>query len=104
MFNLEYRAKLFGSVRWAVFTDWGNVWTLRNDTSRPGAVFTSGFLKDIAVGAGTGLRFDLTVVVLRIDVAVPLRSPWKPQGSQWDLHTATDISDLVLNLAIGYPF
>jgi outer membrane protein insertion porin family len=103
-FNLEYRAQLFGSVRWALFTDWGNVWTLRNDTSRPGAVFTSSFLKDIAVGVGTGLRFDLTVVVLRVDVAVPLRSPWKPQGSQWDLHSATDISDLVLNLAIGYPF
>ncbi|HEV3410825.1 MAG TPA: BamA/TamA family outer membrane protein [Puia sp.] len=102
--NIEYRAKLFDIVRWAVFTDFGNVWTLRNDTSRPGAVFTSGFLKDFAVGAGTGLRFDLTILVLRIDVAIPLRTPWKPEGSKWNFKSATDISDLVLNLAIGYPF
>ena len=103
-FNLEYRAKLWGLIRWAVFTDWGNVWTLRNDPNRPGAVFTPGFGKDLAVGAGAGLRFDLTILVLRIDVAVPLRTPWKPEGSKWNFRSATDISDMVLNLAIGYPF
>jgi outer membrane protein insertion porin family len=102
--NIEYRAKLFDIVRWAVFTDFGNVWTLRTDTSRPGAVFTPNFLKDFAVGAGTGLRFDLTILVLRIDVAIPLRTPWKPEGSKWNFKSATDISDMVLNLAIGYPF
>ncbi len=102
--NIEYRAKLAGLVRWAVFTDFGNVWTLRNDTGRPGAVFTSAFLKDFAVGAGAGLRFDLTILVLRIDVAVPLRTPWKPEGSSWNFKSTTDISDMVLNLAIGYPF
>jgi outer membrane protein assembly factor BamA len=102
--NIEYRAKLAGLVRWAVFTDFGNVWTLRKDTSRPGAVFTSSFLNDFAVGAGTGLRFDLTILVLRLDVAIPLRTPWKPDGSKWNFKSATDISDLVLNLAIGYPF
>jgi outer membrane protein insertion porin family len=102
--NIEYRAKLAGLVRWAVFADFGNVWTLRNDTSRPGAVFTSSFLNDFAVGAGTGLRFDLTILVLRLDVAVPLRTPWKADGSKWNFKSATDISDMVLNLAIGYPF
>ncbi|HUB59801.1 MAG TPA: BamA/TamA family outer membrane protein [Puia sp.] len=102
--NIEYRAKLFDLVHWAVFTDFGNVWTLRNDTARPGAVFTPDFLKDFAVGAGTGLRFDFTILVLRVDVAVPLRTPWKPEGSKWNFKSATDISDMVLNLAIGYPF
>jgi len=102
--NIEYRAKLFDLVRWAIFTDFGNVWTLRGDTSRPGAVFNSHFLDDFAVGVGTGLRFDLTILVLRVDVAVPLRTPWKPEGSKWNFNAATDISDMVLNLAIGYPF
>ncbi len=102
--NIEYRAKLFGLVRWAIFTDFGNVWTLRSDTSRPGSQFSSSFLNDFAVGAGTGLRFDLTILVLRVDIAVPLRTPWKPDGSKWNFKSATDISDMVLNLAIGYPF
>ena len=102
--NIEYRAKLFSMVRWAIFTDFGNVWTLHSDTSRPGSQFTSSFLNDFAVGAGTGLRFDLTILVLRVDVAIPIRTPWKPEGSKWNFKAATDISDMVLNLAIGYPF
>ncbi|HEV2481800.1 MAG TPA: BamA/TamA family outer membrane protein [Puia sp.] len=103
-FNVEYRAKLLGLLNWAIFTDFGNVWTLHNDTSRPGAVFNSDFLNDFAVGAGAGLRFDFTILVLRVDMAVPLRTPWKPAGSKWNFKNATDISDMVLNLAIGYPF
>ena len=102
--NLEYRAKLFSIVRWAIFMDAGNVWTLRSDTSRPGSQFDNHFLKDIAVGVGTGLRFDLTILVLRLDVAVPVRYPWLPDGSKWVLKNTTDISKMVLNLAIGYPF
>lgn len=103
-FNIEYRAKLLGFMNWAIFTDFGNVWTLHSDTSRPGAVFSSDFLNDFAVGAGTGLRFDFTILVLRVDIAVPLRTPWKPTGSKWNFKSATDISEMVLNLAIGYPF
>jgi outer membrane protein assembly factor BamA len=102
--NLEYRTKLFSIVRWAIFADAGNIWTLRSDTSRPGSVFTSHFLKDFAVGVGTGLRFDLTILVLRVDVAVPVRYPYLPDGNRWVFNKATDISNLVLNLAIGYPF
>jgi len=102
--NLEYRARLYGLINWAVFADFGNVWTLHDDNNRPGAVFTPGFIKDFAVGAGAGLRFDFTVLVLRIDMAVPLRTPWKPEGSKWNFKGATDISEMVLNLAIGYPF
>jgi outer membrane protein assembly factor BamA len=102
--NVEYRTKLFSLVRWAIFTDMGNIWTLRTDTSRPGAVFTNHFLKDFAVGIGTGLRFDLTILVLRVDMAEPIRFPWLPEGSKWQWRKATDISNMVLNLAIGYPF
>jgi outer membrane protein insertion porin family len=102
--NVEYRAKLSSVVRWALFVDAGNIWTLKTDTSRPGAVFTHSFLNDIAAGVGTGLRFDLSILVLRVDVAVPIRYPWLPDGSKWVFNKATDISNLVLNLAIGYPF
>jgi outer membrane protein insertion porin family len=102
--NVEYRTKLFSIVRWALFADAGNIWTIRNDTSRPGSMFGRDFLNDVAVGVGSGLRFDLSIVVLRVDVAVPLRYPWMPDGSKWVFNKAADISNLVLNLAIGYPF
>jgi outer membrane protein insertion porin family len=102
--NVEYRAKLFSIVRGALFIDAGNIWTRQADTSRPGSLFTRSFLNDIAVGAGAGLRFDLSILVLRVDVAVPLRYPYLPDGSKWVFNKVTDISNLVLNLAIGYPF
>lgn len=102
--NVEYRAKLFSLVRWAIFADAGNVWTLHDDTARPGAKFTPHFLNDIAVGVGTGLRFDFTILILRVDVAVPMRYPWLPDGQKWAFGKTGEISNWVLNLAIGYPF
>jgi outer membrane protein assembly factor BamA len=103
----EYRAKLFSVVRYALFADAGNVWTLKDDLFRPGSKFTSNFLSQIAVDAGAGLRFDISILVLRLDIAFPLRLPYTlPTGkytvdfgsSQWRK------DNLVFNLAIGYPF
>jgi outer membrane protein insertion porin family len=102
--NVEYRAKLASIVNWALFVDAGNVWTLRADTSRPGSQLTGDFLRQLAVGVGSGLRFNLSILVLRVDVAAPVRYPWNPAGHQWSTAGLTDISQMVLNLAIGYPF
>jgi len=102
--NIEYRAKLFSIVRWALFVDAGNIWTRQADTNRIGSQFTSHFLNDVAVGIGTGLRFDVSILVLRVDVATPVRYPYLTDGNKWVFNKVTDISNLVLNLAIGYPF
>ncbi|HXL55730.1 MAG TPA: BamA/TamA family outer membrane protein, partial [Chitinophagaceae bacterium] len=103
--NLEYRAKLFSIVRWAAFIDAGNIWTLKEDTltPRPGSKFTGKFLSQIAVGVGLGLRFDINILVIRFDVAFPIRRPWSTSSSKWDL-SAIGFNDAVYNLAIGYPF
>lgn len=103
--NAELRAKLFSIVRGAIFIDAGNVWTRKTDVARPGSVFTKDFLQQIAVGSGVGLRFDISILILRFDVAFPLRKPWLPDGERWvvkDLKLFA--SDWVYNLAIGYPF
>jgi outer membrane protein insertion porin family len=102
--NVEYRAKLFSIVRWALFVDAGNIWTRTYDSARVGSAFSGHFLNDVAVGIGTGLRFDLSILVLRIDVATPVRYPWLPDGHKWVFNRTTDISNMILNLAIGYPF
>jgi len=93
--SVELREKLFSIVRGAIFVDAGNVWTLRKDTARPGAQFTGNFLSQIAVGAGFGLRFDLTILVLRLDLAYPIKKPYASYLSS---------NKPVYNLAIGYPF
>lgn len=108
--NTELRAKLFSIVHGAVFVDAGNIWTTREDTARPGSKFTGKFLNQLAVGAGVGLRFDITLLVLRVDLSIPIRKPYLTDGPDWVFN---DINfkdrdwrreNLVLNLAIGYPF
>ncbi|WP_406845400.1 BamA/TamA family outer membrane protein [Flavobacterium soyae] len=109
-FNTEYRAKLFSIVRGAVFLDAGNIWLLNADPDKPGAEISKDFMKQIAVGAGAGLRFDLSFLILRTDLAIPLRNPSLPDGQRWviddiNLGSSTWRKDnLILNIAIGYPF
>ncbi|HEY4967905.1 MAG TPA: BamA/TamA family outer membrane protein, partial [Puia sp.] len=98
--NTELRFKIVSVVHWAFFVDAGNIWTRLPDTSRPGSQFTPQFYQQIAVGVGTGLRIDFGILVIRFDLAVPVREPWRPAGSQWFF----DGRNRILNFAIGYPF
>lgn len=109
-FSSEYRAKLFSIVNGALFVDAGNIWLLNADPLKPGAEISKDFMKDIAVGAGAGLRFDLSFLILRTDLAFPLRKPWLPENDRWviddiDFGNSTwRKENLILNIAIGYPF
>lgn len=108
--NAEYRANLYKFINAAVFVDAGNIWLLNADKDRPGAKFSKDFLNEIAVGAGVGLRLDFSILVLRLDLAMPLRVPYYEKGDRWafDKINFGDPSwrkdNLVLNIAIGYPF
>jgi outer membrane protein assembly factor BamA len=99
-FNTELRLKLNNIIEPAIFFDAGNIWLCNNDTLRPGAKFTPSFLNQLAMGAGVGLRLNLTIHLLRLDVAAPLRKPWLPPGER----SVFDLRSAVWNLAIGYPF
>src|SRR5438128_730013 len=78
--NTELRFKIISIVRGAFFVDAGNIFTARYDSSRPGSQITKDFIKKFAVGAGAGLRFDINFLVLRLDLAVPIRKPYLPGG------------------------
>jgi outer membrane protein insertion porin family len=108
--NMEYRMKLFSIVRGALFADAGNVWTRKEDTTRYNTKFTNQFLKQVAVGVGAGLRFDISILVLRLDVSIPIRVPWNEPGNRW-VFDKIDFgskdwrrNNIIYNLAIGYPF
>ena len=108
--NTELRAKLFSIVNGAIFVDAGNVWLYNADTSRPGGQFSGQFLQQLAVGTGVGLRFDVSILLIRLDVAFPLRKPYLPEGQRWVINQIDFGSgnwrsnNLVFNLGIGYPF
>lgn len=109
-FNIEYRAKIYGLVKGALFIDAGNIWLMKNHLEKQGAQFSKKFLNEIAVGAGVGLRFDFSFLILRTDLAFPIRKPYLPDGQRWvvdQINFGNSLwrkENLVFNLAIGYPF
>lgn len=95
--NIENRYRFAKSFEWALFLDAGNIWLVKDDPLRTGAKFNSEtFLKQIAIGWGTGLRYINQYFIIRIDVGFPLRSP--------NLVKKASDMDTVWNFAIGYPF
>ena len=108
--NSEFRYNLSSKAKPAFFVDAGNIWFRREPPDKPGSKFTSAFMKQMAVGAGLGLRLDFSVMLLRFDFSIPLRKPWFPEGDRWvldeiDLGSKTWRKDnLIFSVAIGYPF
>ena len=108
--NTELRKKLFGIVHGAIFLDAGNVWLFNEDPNKPGGRISKDFIQEIAVGSGVGLRFDVSFLVVRFDVAFPLRKPWLDDKERWVIRQIRLASpswrkqNVVFNLGIGYPF
>lgn len=110
--NTEYRTKLVSILDGAVFVDAGNVWLVNKsiDSAQTGARFNKNFLKQLAVDAGVGFRIDLSILLLRLDIAIPLRKPYLPEGQQWVINdinignSAWRKQNIIYNLAIGLPF
>lgn len=103
-FNLEYRFPIFGPLHGAMFFDSGNVWLLKNDPSRPGGTLRGkNFFKDLATGTGVGLRFDISMLVIRADLGIGIHAPYDTGRSGY-YNMESFRKSLALHLAIGYPF
>lgn len=102
--NYEYRFDIVSLIKGAVFIDMGNIWTYREEESRPGGQFKfSTFLPELAIGTGFGLRFDFVYFILRTDFGLPVRDPAMPLSQRWVIQDSK-ISDFNFNLGIGYSF
>jgi Outer membrane protein/protective antigen OMA87 len=113
--NLELRGQLYRFIHGAVFVDAGNIWTYRdypdsNNALFPGGAFTNKFLSQVAANIGAGVRFDFSILVLRLDFGIPVRKPYLKPGERW-VFNEFDFGDsqwrkrnFIFNLGIGYPF
>ena len=109
--NAEYRFNIYRFLKGALFVDAGNVWLLKSNPANTGSPFLfSKFMDQLAVGTGFGLRVDVSFFILRFDLAMPLRKPWLEENHRWVANqidfgsSAWRKDNLVLNVAIGYPF
>lgn len=102
--NVEYRFPLMGPLHGALFVDAGNVWLLKDDPMRPGGTLKAKtFLRDIALGTGFGLRFDISMLVIRADLGIGIHAPYNTGHGGYYNMTSFGKS-LAFHLAIGYPF
>lgn len=103
--NVEYRFRLFKSLWGATFLDAGNVWLLRNDPERENSQLRlNTFFKQIALGTGFGVRYDMDILVFRLDFGVPLHFPYDNERSGYYNVTGAFMKNLGIHFAIGYPF
>ncbi len=103
--NVEFRFKLMGRLHGAVFLDAGNVWLLRADPQRPGGQLQAkGFWREIALGTGFGLRYDISYLVLRADLGIGLHTPYPNPDKPRYYNIQKFGEGLGFHLAIGYPF
>ena len=103
--NIEWRFRIYGDLWGATFLDAGNVWLLRNDPSQPlGQFKLKDFAKQIALGTGLGVRYDLQFLVFRVDIGVPLHAPYETYKHKYYNITGSFWKNLCAHFAVGYPF
>lgn len=102
--NFEYRFPIISYFKGALFIDTGNVWLLEDDEYRPGGLLTlKSFFKDLAIGTGVGLRFDMDIIVVRADLGIGLHCPYDTGKNRY-FNLPSFKESLSFHLAIGYPF
>lgn len=102
--SMEYRFPIYWYLKGALFTDFGNIWLLKENDLFPEGNFTwKDFPKQIAIDGGVGFRFDFEFFIVRLDAAIKFRDPAKASGDRFVLNK-TQFSDIYWNFGIGYPF
>lgn len=102
--NLECRFPIVGNLNGAVFLDCGNVWSFDYFGDGFDGVFSFKNLgKELALGTGLGLRYDLDFLVVRFDLGIGIHAPYDT-GKPGYYNMTSFGKSLGYHLAIGYPF
>jgi outer membrane protein insertion porin family len=113
--SVEYRKKVFrlaGDIQIAGFIDAGNVWKWHQintpDKKDKSNFEFNRFLKEIAVGTGVGIRWDLSYFLFRFDWGIKVVDPARKVGTRFVLDEFSLRKNkpygVNWNFGIGYPF
>jgi len=117
--NLEYRfqiANIAGiKVGSALYADIGNIWNINKDPNDALSVISlNNLTKDLAIGMGTGLRFDFSYFLLRVDFAYRVKDPARTSNNGWMSlknfewsnmrQNGISVKNYAFQLGIGLPF
>lgn len=91
--DIEYRFPIVWMLEGAVFAEVGNIWDTHQGVD----------LRDFAADYGLGLRLNMNILLIRLDLGVRLRDPSAAQ--KWlDPLTAFKSGGVALHFGVGYPF
>ncbi|MDB9723386.1 outer membrane protein assembly factor [Polaribacter sp.] len=101
--SAEYRFDLIGSLKGAFFIDAGNIWDISGAQFVDEDAKFSGVsaFKEIAIGSGLGIRYDLSFFVLRLDAGFKTYEPYL-KDRKWFKNY--NFASAVYNIGINYPF
>ena len=101
--SVEYRFDLVRSLKGAFFIDAGNIWDISGSKfiDKDAKLDSLSSLKDVAIGSGLGLRYDLNFFVLRFDVGFKTYEPYLKQRKWFKNY---NFESAVYNIGINYPF
>lgn len=102
--NLEYRPRIWGDLYGAIFLDMGNVWNIHEEEySENGKFYARNFFKQMAVGTGVGVRYDMGMFVIRLDWGLGLHLPYETgKNGFYNIQRFKDSHSF--HFAVGYPF
>ena len=101
--SAEFRFKIVNDLKGAFFVDAGNIWNVFDNVEDKPSIFENiNSLKNIAVGSGFGLRYDLNFFVFRVDLGYKTYNPSYAENERW--FRDISFSKTVLNIGINYPF
>lgn len=114
--NAEYRFKLFRlfgfNFEGAAFADVGNIWNHTENPDGEGKFRLKNLFRDLAMDIGTGVRWDVSYLVIRFDAAYKIKDPVR-EGDGWlqsiEWKTSNRVgspakSNIGFQFGIGYPF
>lgn len=107
--NVEFRFPISGNFKGAVFLDAGNVWNLKvedDETEDAAGVFRlKDFYKTAGLNTGFGIRYDLNLVLIRLDVGLILHDPRMPEKARWvAANPVTWLAFSAVHFGVGVPF
>ena len=100
--NIEYRFPINNMFEGAIFTDAGNIWSLK-DTGIGDEFKFNKFVSQMGLGSGLGLRIHVAYITVRLDLAYKLHDPNNAKGERWVIDKIQPLKP-TFNFSIGYPF
>ncbi len=100
--SVEYRFPLPSKgFEGALFVDAGNVWGTLSDSPYKFSLDT--FYKELGIGGGWGVRWNISNFIIRFDFAYKFHDPRRDEGDRWYFKYINLLKPQV-NFAIDYPF